>query len=111
MPYSDLQCELNLFYFSVEAAGITVISEVGLDPGLDHMLAMESINEAKEVGATVSPVDNRSVEGLYFPTNFCFIILYCEMWSIIFYSDVVVHCGLNAPLIPRSVWGLVFPFL
>lgn len=41
------------FYFSAEAAGITVISEVGLDPGLDHMLAMECIDKAKDVGATV----------------------------------------------------------
>uniref|UniRef100_A0A672U9N8 Alpha-aminoadipic semialdehyde synthase, mitochondrial n=1 Tax=Strigops habroptila TaxID=2489341 RepID=A0A672U9N8_STRHB len=38
---------------SAEAAGITVISEMGLDPGLDHMLAMECIDKAKEVGATV----------------------------------------------------------
>ncbi|XP_075599237.1 alpha-aminoadipic semialdehyde synthase, mitochondrial isoform X3 [Balearica regulorum gibbericeps] len=38
---------------SVEAAGITVISEMGLDPGLDHMLAMECIDKAKEVGATI----------------------------------------------------------
>ncbi|KAH1185894.1 hypothetical protein KIL84_018643, partial [Mauremys mutica] len=38
---------------SVEAAGITVISEIGLDPGLDHMLAMECIEKAKDVGATV----------------------------------------------------------
>nr|XP_056702670.1 alpha-aminoadipic semialdehyde synthase, mitochondrial [Euleptes europaea] len=38
---------------SVEAAGIMVISEVGLDPGLDHMLAMECIDKAKEIGATV----------------------------------------------------------
>ncbi|XP_008933862.1 PREDICTED: alpha-aminoadipic semialdehyde synthase, mitochondrial-like, partial [Merops nubicus] len=38
---------------SVEAAGITVISEMGLDPGLDHMLAKECIDKAKEVGATV----------------------------------------------------------
>lgn len=38
---------------SAEAAGITVISEVGLDPGLDHMLAMECIDKAKDVGATV----------------------------------------------------------
>uniref|UniRef100_A0ACB8FQ64 Uncharacterized protein n=1 Tax=Sphaerodactylus townsendi TaxID=933632 RepID=A0ACB8FQ64_9SAUR len=37
---------------SVEAAGIMVVSEVGLDPGLDHMLAMECIDKAKEVGAT-----------------------------------------------------------
>lgn len=38
---------------SVEDAGITVIGELGLDPGLDHMLAMETIDKAKEVGATI----------------------------------------------------------
>ncbi|XP_068021348.1 alpha-aminoadipic semialdehyde synthase, mitochondrial isoform X3 [Melanerpes formicivorus] len=38
---------------SVEAAGITVVGEMGLDPGLDHMLAKECIDKAKEVGATV----------------------------------------------------------
>ncbi|XP_035866748.1 alpha-aminoadipic semialdehyde synthase, mitochondrial isoform X3 [Phyllostomus discolor] len=38
---------------SVEDAGITVIGELGLDPGLDHMLAMETIDRAKEVGATI----------------------------------------------------------
>lgn len=40
---------------SVNDAGITVIGELGLDPGLDHMLAMETIDKAKEQGATVSP--------------------------------------------------------
>uniref|UniRef100_A0A2I3H9W3 Alpha-aminoadipic semialdehyde synthase, mitochondrial n=1 Tax=Nomascus leucogenys TaxID=61853 RepID=A0A2I3H9W3_NOMLE len=38
---------------SVEDAGITIIGELGLDPGLDHMLAMETIDKAKEVGATI----------------------------------------------------------
>ncbi|XP_025721503.2 alpha-aminoadipic semialdehyde synthase, mitochondrial isoform X1 [Callorhinus ursinus] len=38
---------------SVEDAGITVIGELGLDPGLDHMLAMETIDKAREVGATI----------------------------------------------------------
>ncbi|ELW65550.1 Alpha-aminoadipic semialdehyde synthase, mitochondrial [Tupaia chinensis] len=38
---------------SVEDAGITVIGELGLDPGLDHMLAMETIDKAKEVGAKI----------------------------------------------------------
>ena len=46
--------------FSVEDAGITVIGELGLDPGLDHMLAMETIDKAKEVGATVCPTDIQS---------------------------------------------------
>lgn len=47
-------------YCSVEDAGITVIGELGLDPGLDHMLAMETIDKAKEVGATVSPIYTQS---------------------------------------------------
>lgn len=38
---------------SVDDAGITVIGELGLDPGLDHMLAMETIEKAKELGATI----------------------------------------------------------
>ncbi|XP_052599719.1 alpha-aminoadipic semialdehyde synthase, mitochondrial-like [Peromyscus californicus insignis] len=38
---------------SVDDAGITVIGELGLDPGLDHMLAMETIDKAKELGATI----------------------------------------------------------
>ncbi|XP_040858082.1 alpha-aminoadipic semialdehyde synthase, mitochondrial [Ochotona curzoniae] len=37
----------------VQDAGITVIGELGLDPGLDHMLAMETIDKAKEMGATI----------------------------------------------------------
>lgn len=44
----------------MEDAGITVIGELGLDPGLDHMLAMETIDKAKEVGATVSPTETQS---------------------------------------------------
>lgn len=39
---------------SVEAAGITIINEMGLDPGIDHMLAMECIDQAKADGCTVS---------------------------------------------------------
>uniref|UniRef100_H2UYE1 Aminoadipate-semialdehyde synthase n=1 Tax=Takifugu rubripes TaxID=31033 RepID=H2UYE1_TAKRU len=38
---------------SVQAAGITIINEVGLDPGIDHMLAMECIDQAKADGCTV----------------------------------------------------------
>ncbi|KAG8577480.1 hypothetical protein GDO81_010195 [Engystomops pustulosus] len=38
---------------STEAAGITIVGEMGLDPGLDHMLAMESFDKAKDVGAKV----------------------------------------------------------
>ncbi|KAM3870191.1 alpha-aminoadipic semialdehyde synthase, mitochondrial [Diretmus argenteus] len=38
---------------SVEAAGITIVNEMGLDPGIDHMLAMECIHQAKADGCTV----------------------------------------------------------
>ncbi|XP_072566068.1 alpha-aminoadipic semialdehyde synthase, mitochondrial-like [Paramormyrops kingsleyae] len=36
-----------------EEAGITMVCEMGLDPGIDHMLAMECIDQAKEEGCTV----------------------------------------------------------
>ncbi|KAM9311717.1 alpha-aminoadipic semialdehyde synthase, mitochondrial [Gastrophryne carolinensis] len=38
---------------SAEDAGITIVGEMGLDPGLDHMLAMECFDKARDVGATV----------------------------------------------------------
>ncbi|XP_042563399.1 alpha-aminoadipic semialdehyde synthase, mitochondrial isoform X2 [Clupea harengus] len=45
---------------SAEEAGITIVNEMGLDPGIDHMLAMECIDQAKADGATVE-----------FYTSFC----------------------------------------
>uniref|UniRef100_UPI0037E935AC alpha-aminoadipic semialdehyde synthase, mitochondrial n=1 Tax=Semicossyphus pulcher TaxID=241346 RepID=UPI0037E935AC len=38
---------------SVEEAGITIVNEMGLDPGIDHMLAMECIDQGKADGCTV----------------------------------------------------------
>ncbi|XP_071316114.1 alpha-aminoadipic semialdehyde synthase, mitochondrial isoform X1 [Trachinotus anak] len=38
---------------SAEEAGITIVNEMGLDPGIDHMLAMECIDQAKADGCTV----------------------------------------------------------
>ncbi|KAM4675252.1 alpha-aminoadipic semialdehyde synthase, mitochondrial [Discoglossus pictus] len=38
---------------SAEEAGITIVGEMGLDPGLDHMLAMECFDKAKDVGAKI----------------------------------------------------------
>ncbi|XP_026166713.1 alpha-aminoadipic semialdehyde synthase, mitochondrial isoform X2 [Mastacembelus armatus] len=38
---------------SAEEAGITIVNETGLDPGIDHMLAMECIDRAKADGCTV----------------------------------------------------------
>lgn len=49
------KCE-NMFDLcvSVEEAGITIVNEMGLDPGIDHMLAMECIDQAKADGCVVS---------------------------------------------------------
>ncbi|KAM7003257.1 LOW QUALITY PROTEIN: alpha-aminoadipic semialdehyde synthase, mitochondrial [Tautogolabrus adspersus] len=38
---------------SAEEAGITIVNEMGLDPGIDHMLAMECIDQGKADGCTV----------------------------------------------------------
>lgn len=38
---------------SAEEAGVTIMNEMGLDPGIDHMLAMECIDRAKADGCTV----------------------------------------------------------
>ncbi|XP_032809902.1 alpha-aminoadipic semialdehyde synthase, mitochondrial-like isoform X1 [Petromyzon marinus] len=38
---------------SARNAGITVLNEMGLDPGIDHMLAMRSFDKARELGGQV----------------------------------------------------------
>ncbi|XP_034541480.1 alpha-aminoadipic semialdehyde synthase, mitochondrial [Notolabrus celidotus] len=38
---------------SAEEAGVTLVNEMGLDPGIDHMLAMECIDQGKVDGCTV----------------------------------------------------------
>ena len=42
-----------VIYFSAFDAGIAIVNEVGLDPGIDHMLAMECFDDAKAEGAVV----------------------------------------------------------
>lgn len=44
--------------FSAVDAGIAIVNEVGLDPGIDHMLAMECFNDAKAEGAVVRATFN-----------------------------------------------------
>jgi alpha-aminoadipic semialdehyde synthase len=36
-----------------KAAGVTILGEMGLDPGMDHMSAMKVIDEAKAKGSVV----------------------------------------------------------
>ena len=39
--------------YRAEAAGITILNEVGVDPGIDHMLAMECFDEVTDAGGKV----------------------------------------------------------
>uniref|UniRef100_UPI00358EC73D alpha-aminoadipic semialdehyde synthase, mitochondrial isoform X2 n=1 Tax=Myxine glutinosa TaxID=7769 RepID=UPI00358EC73D len=45
--------EMQALHESAQAAGITLLNEVGLDPGIDHILALNSIHSARQRGATV----------------------------------------------------------
>lgn len=46
-----------MFYITInnsaEAAGVTLLNEVGLDPGIDHLLALECIHDVQEKGGVV----------------------------------------------------------
>ena len=49
----DQHFDFVLFSRAVDA-GIMVMNEVGVDPGLDHMLAMECFDEVRQHGGKVS---------------------------------------------------------
>jgi saccharopine dehydrogenase-like NADP-dependent oxidoreductase len=38
---------------SAKAAGITVMNEIGVDPGVDHLYALKTINEVHALGGKV----------------------------------------------------------
>ncbi|XP_037109733.1 alpha-aminoadipic semialdehyde synthase, mitochondrial [Syngnathus acus] len=50
---SYLSPAMNDLHARAEEAGVTLVTEMGLDPGIDHMLAMECIDQAKADGCTV----------------------------------------------------------
>lgn len=45
--------EMRQLSGAAKAAGITLMNEMGLDPGIDHMLAMQCFNEVSKQGGTV----------------------------------------------------------
>lgn len=51
---SYLSDEMRNMQEKAEEAGVTMVSEVGLDPGIDHMLAMEIIDAARERGGKIT---------------------------------------------------------
>lgn len=48
-PYSSASS-----FISCEEAGITILNEVGLDPGIDHMSAMKIIDDVHSRGGEIT---------------------------------------------------------
>jgi alpha-aminoadipic semialdehyde synthase len=42
---------------AAKEAGITILNEMGVDPGIDHMLAMECFDEVKHAGGKVITIE------------------------------------------------------
>lgn len=42
-----------IWFLSALKAGVTIVNEVGVDPGIDHMLAMQAFDEIKEAGGII----------------------------------------------------------
>jgi alpha-aminoadipic semialdehyde synthase len=50
---SYLSPQMRDLHKSASEAGITIVNEVGVDPGIDHMLAMQVFDEIKEAGGVI----------------------------------------------------------
>jgi saccharopine dehydrogenase-like NADP-dependent oxidoreductase len=48
--------EMRTLVDVVKEAGITVLNEVGVDPGVDHLYAIKTINEVHEKGGKVRAI-------------------------------------------------------
>ena len=45
--------EMKALHQKAQRAGITILNEVGLDPGIDHLLAMECFDQIKSNGGKI----------------------------------------------------------
>nr|CAH7757252.1 unnamed protein product [Callosobruchus chinensis] len=50
--------EIKDLHQAASQAGVTILNEVGLDPGIDHLLALECIEEAKEGGGRITSFES-----------------------------------------------------
>lgn len=55
---SYMSAEIKNLHKEACDAGITVMNEVGLDPGIDHLLALECIQEAKSLGGRITSFES-----------------------------------------------------
>lgn len=51
---SYISAEMRALNEEAKAAGITIMNEIGVDPGIDHMSAMKIINHIKEIGGKLT---------------------------------------------------------
>jgi alpha-aminoadipic semialdehyde synthase len=61
-------------------AGVTIVNEVGVDPGIDHMLAMQVFDEVKDAGGTITAYHSYC-GGLPAPENANNALRYKFNWS------------------------------
>ncbi|XP_011313787.1 alpha-aminoadipic semialdehyde synthase, mitochondrial isoform X2 [Fopius arisanus] len=50
---SYLNDEIRALHEEAEGAGVTILNEVGLDPGIDHLLALECFDDVKQAGGKI----------------------------------------------------------
>lgn len=55
---SYLNDEIKALHNDAEQAGITILSELGLDPGIDHLSAMEMLDRVRKQGGTIQQFES-----------------------------------------------------
>ncbi|ERL91618.1 hypothetical protein D910_08948 [Dendroctonus ponderosae] len=55
---SYLSQEIKDLHQKAFNTGVTILSEVGLDPGIDHLLALECIKEAQDLGGRITSFES-----------------------------------------------------
>ena len=59
------------FRFSAEEAGITIMNEVGVDPGIDHMLAIQCFENVEEHGGKVRKSGQKQQKHVLHKVHWC----------------------------------------
>ncbi|CAH1102551.1 unnamed protein product [Psylliodes chrysocephalus] len=55
---SYMSNEIKGLHEAAQNAGITILNEVGLDPGIDHLLALECIEDVKALGGRITSFES-----------------------------------------------------
>lgn len=91
-------------------AGISIVNEVGLDPGIDHMMIMKSIDDIHERGGKITelvslcgglpdPVAGKSVDGP--PTHYTLCTTFIYLSNFLLFQ-LTIRSGTSSPGLPRE---------